>query len=133
MNFSESIKQKRKDKGLTQEELADILFVSRQTVSNWENGKTLPDIDSLILLSEALDVSIDELVKGDNGLKDSIVIRSNLEKKIEDIQEYLGYALLLIAVFFFDFNFYAVMAALLLITFSDDIAKTIVSYFFNNR
>lgn len=133
MNFSESIKQKRKDKGLTQEELAEILFVSRQTVSNWENGKTLPDIDSLILLSEALDVSIDELVKGDNGLKDSIVIRSGLEKKIEDIQEYLGYALLLIAVFFFDFNFYAVMAALLLITFSDDIAKTIVSYFFNNR
>lgn len=50
---------------LSQEELADKVFVSRQTISNWENDKNYPDIKSLVLMSEVFHVSLDHLVKGD--------------------------------------------------------------------
>lgn len=59
------LKEKRAQRGLSQDELARAIYVSRQTVSNWETGKTYPDVHSLLLLSEALDASIDELIQGD--------------------------------------------------------------------
>ncbi len=129
MKFNERIKNRRKELGITQEDLAKELYVSRQTLSSWENGRTLPDIDSLVLLSEALDVNIDVLIKGDEGLKDNIVIRSNIEKKIEEILEYSAYALLFGAIFLFNSNVYAYILAMLLISFSDDIAKMICEFF----
>ena len=51
--------------GLSQDEVSKAIFVSRQTISNWENGKTYPDVQSLLLLSQLFEVSIDELVRGD--------------------------------------------------------------------
>ena len=51
--------------GFSQEELADRVYVSRQTISNWENDKNYPDIKSLLLLSSCFGVSLDDLVKGD--------------------------------------------------------------------
>ena len=54
----------RKDKNMTQQDLADILGVTNKTVSKWENGKGMPDISVMPLLSDALGVSIDELVRG---------------------------------------------------------------------
>lgn len=65
MNLSKQIKNYREREGLSQEELAEKIFVSRQTISNWENDRTYPDIDSLLLLSTNFGVSLDELVKGD--------------------------------------------------------------------
>lgn len=62
---SKSIKKYRTAKGITQGELAEKMFVSRQTVSSWENGRTQPDIDSLTQLSQALAVSIEELIYGE--------------------------------------------------------------------
>lgn len=59
----------RKEKGLTQEELARKLKVSNRTISNWENGKYLPDYELLILLSKVLNVSITELINGNRNLK----------------------------------------------------------------
>ena len=53
-SLGEKIRQARREKGLTQEQLAQTLFVSRQTVSNWENGKTEPDYQTLVRLSELL-------------------------------------------------------------------------------
>lgn len=50
---------------LSQEELAEKVFVTRQTISNWENGKSYPDIHSILLLSSLFEVSLDQLVKGD--------------------------------------------------------------------
>ena len=50
---------------MSQEELADKIYTSRQTISNWENNKTYPDINSLKLLSNIFDVSLDNLVEGD--------------------------------------------------------------------
>lgn len=52
MEISEKLQNKRKEMNLTQEEIAEKIHVSRQTISNWETGRTLPDIKSLILISE---------------------------------------------------------------------------------
>lgn len=65
MELKEKLKEHRTQLGLSQEELAERIFVSRQTISNWETDRTYPDVQSLLLLSELFDTSIDELVKGD--------------------------------------------------------------------
>lgn len=65
MELGNHIRQHRKDKGLSQEQFAEKIFVSRQTVSNWETGRTYPDVQSLLLMSAVLDVTVDELIKGD--------------------------------------------------------------------
>ncbi len=62
MRFSENIKTLRKQKGLTQEELAEQLNISFQTVSKWENGVSMPDIALLPVLAECFSLSIDELL-----------------------------------------------------------------------
>lgn len=65
MEIGDKIKGFRKVHKLSQEDLADKIYVSRQTVSNWETNKRYPDIQNLILLSVIFDVSVDELIKGD--------------------------------------------------------------------
>lgn len=65
MEVGNRIREQREAKGISQDELAQKVFVSRQTVSNWERGKTLPDVQSLLLLSNLFDVSVDTLVRGD--------------------------------------------------------------------
>ena len=65
MELATQIKQHRNRMGWSQEELAERAFVSRQTISNWENDKSYPDIQSMLLLSTLFDVSLDQLVKGD--------------------------------------------------------------------
>lgn len=65
MELGTQIKKYRNESALSQDELAEKVFVSRQSISNWENGKTYPDIKSLLLLSEVFSVSLDQLVKGD--------------------------------------------------------------------
>ncbi len=64
MNISQMIQEKRKEKGLSQEQLADRIYVSRQTISNWETGKSIPDLESVLLLSTLFDVSADEMIRG---------------------------------------------------------------------
>lgn len=64
MELQTILKQKRNELQLTQEEVAEKIHVSRQTISNWENGRNLPDLSSLILISEIYAVSLDELIKG---------------------------------------------------------------------
>lgn len=65
MELGKQIKKYRNDFGLSQDVLAEKIFVSRQTISNWENDKSYPDVSSLLLLSEVFQVSIDILIKGD--------------------------------------------------------------------
>ena len=59
-----SIKDLRKEKNMTQDELAEKLNVTRQAVSNWENGKTQPDIETLTQLAEVFDVSVERIIYG---------------------------------------------------------------------
>ncbi len=65
MELGKQIKKYRNERTLSQETLADRVYVSRQTVSNWENDKSYPDVKSLVLLSEVFEVSLDQLIKGD--------------------------------------------------------------------
>ncbi|EXM39200.1 membrane protein [Ruminococcus albus SY3] len=65
MELSKTIKRLRTEKGWSQETLAEKAYVSRQTISNWENEKNYPDVHSLLILSDLFGVSLDELIKGD--------------------------------------------------------------------
>lgn len=64
MDFNNRLYQLRKQKGLSQEELANRLNVSRQTISKWEVGDSTPDMEKLIAMSDLFDVSLDNLIMG---------------------------------------------------------------------
>lgn len=68
MELSLKLQKRRKELKLTQEEVAEKIHVSRQTISNWETGRTLPDISSLIFISEIYQVSLDTLLKEDQEM-----------------------------------------------------------------
>ena len=73
MEIGRHIKRHRTERGLSQDDLAAKIYEPRQTVSNWENDKTYPDIESLLLLSVLFDVTVDELIKGDmEAMKEAI-------------------------------------------------------------
>ena len=81
MEIGKQIRKHRQDLKLSQDELAEKIFVTRQTISNWENDKNYPDIKSLLLLSSLFDISLDILVKGDlEEMKEQI--------KTEDIKRF---------------------------------------------
>ena len=63
MSFSENLQVIRKNNQLTQEELAELLGVSRQAVSKWELGEGYPEVEKLLILSKKLNVSLDSLMK----------------------------------------------------------------------
>ena len=65
MELSSQMKKYRNEAGLSQEALAEKIFVSRQTISNWETEKNYPDINSLLRMSEVFGISVDALLKGD--------------------------------------------------------------------
>lgn len=94
MEIGKQIRKYRQNLNLSQDELADRIFVTRQSISNWENDKNYPDIRSLLLLSSLFDISLDTLVKGDlEEMKEQI--------KTEDIKRFNKdgriYTLLLLA------------------------------------
>ena len=64
MEFNNRLYELRKQKGFSQEELANRLNVSRQTISKWEIGESTPDMEKLVAISDLFNVSLDELVKG---------------------------------------------------------------------
>ncbi len=68
MEFNEKLQKLRKQKGLTQEELAEVLFVSRTAVSKWESGRGYPNIDSLKAIAKFFAVTVDELLSGEELL-----------------------------------------------------------------
>lgn len=80
MKFGVRLKQARQDKKLTQENVAQELNVSRQTISSWENERSYPDIDSLIRLSDFYHLSLDQLLKEDTGMKEEIQKKEQLAK-----------------------------------------------------
>lgn len=79
MELNEKLQELRKGKGMTQEELAQALYVSRTAVSKWESGRGLPSIDSLRQLSAFFGVSIDELLSADKAL--SLAEQENKESQ----------------------------------------------------
>lgn len=80
MEVGNRIREERERAGMSQEDLAAVIFVSRQTVSNWETGKTYPDVQSLLLLSNLFDAPIDSLVKGDVEAMDAEIRSYELDR-----------------------------------------------------
>lgn len=93
MELGKQIKKYRGELGLSQEALAEKIYVSRQTVSNWENDKNYPDINSLLRLSEVFQVSVDILIKGDVE-KMKVEIRQQDRQQFE-MDSYIFSALML--------------------------------------
>ncbi|MFR6098579.1 helix-turn-helix domain-containing protein [Longibaculum muris] len=78
MKIGEKLRDARNQKGLTQEEVADEIHVSRQTISNWENNRSYPDIISVILLSDLYQMSLDVLLKGDKDMIEHLNESTNI-------------------------------------------------------
>lgn len=99
MEFNEKLQELRKHKGLTQEELAELLFVSRTAVSKWESGRGYPNIDSLKAIARFFGVTIDELLSGDELLT---IAEKDTEQKENHIRDLVfGLLDISVAVFFF--------------------------------
>ena len=80
MELGKQIKMHRQEAELSQEELANRVYVSRQTILNWENDKSYPDVNSLVLLSEIFQISLDKLIKGDIGVMKEVIQKEEIEK-----------------------------------------------------
>ena len=80
MELGKQIKMHRQELHLSQEELANRIYVSRQTISNWENDKSYPDVNSLVLLSEIFQISLDKLIKGDIDIMKEAIKKEEIEK-----------------------------------------------------
>ena len=80
MEIGQKLKDARVASGLTQEGAAEKINVSRQTISNWENEKTYPDIISVIKLSDIYSISLDDLLKGDKKMMEHLEEDTNIVK-----------------------------------------------------
>ena len=80
MEIGRQIRKYRQELKMSQEELAEKVFVTRQTVSNWENDKNYPDINSLLLLSSLFGISLDILVKGDVEKMQEMIKNEDIRK-----------------------------------------------------
>lgn len=73
MNFSGQIKKIRTDNNLTQEQMSEKLNVSRQTISSWETGRNLPDLEMVVRIAEIFGLSLDELILGGDGMAEKLI------------------------------------------------------------
>lgn len=97
MNVGARIKKHREKQNISQDELALKIFVSRQTISNWETSKSYPDIKSLTMLSNIFHVTLDDFIKGDIEEMKKIVSKEKIEKF--NIMSYIFLAEMLILMF----------------------------------
>lgn len=81
MEFSKQIKKIRTEKQLTQEQLAQQLNVSRQTISSWENNRNLPDLEMVVSIAKLFGISLDHLILGDEVMTKKLVQDANEVKK----------------------------------------------------
>ena len=96
MEIGKKLKEARLNRDLTQEVIAEKLNVSRQTISNWENEKSYPDIISVIELSNLYSISLDDLLKGDDAMMEHLqestnVVKSNQKLLRAIILNLIGY------------------------------------------
>ncbi|MGG2129890.1 helix-turn-helix transcriptional regulator [Bacillus sp. S2(2024)] len=114
MNLGKQIQYFRKRDNMSQEELAEKIYVSRQSISNWENERNYPDIHNLLMMSILFNVSLDDLVKGDVK-----IMKEELQKSIFLKWTYIMTALMIIlpisiAPAFYFFGYYGLIMPLVL-------------------
>lgn len=97
MELGKQIKKYRNELALSQDALAEKIYVSRQTISNWENDKSYPDVNSLVLLSEVFNVSIDNLIKGDVEIMKKQVNAED-KRELEKLSQVFGILFLLVII-----------------------------------
>ena len=85
MEFNEKLQELRKQKGLTQEELAELLYVSRTAISKWESGRGFPNIESLKAISKFFSVSLDELLSSEEILSIAENEHKQTERSLRDL------------------------------------------------
>lgn len=135
MNIGQKLKNTRLTSGLTQESVAEKIGVSRQTISNWENDKSYPDIVSVIALSSLYSISLDELLKEDSKMveylqKSTDVVKSRQKlSKLVLVIAYLVIWVLSIVVFWLGGNQDAMGYSLVVFYFVLPISTLIISVF----
>ncbi len=92
MNIADRIQHLRKTKGISQEELADLIGVSRQSVSKWESEQSLPDIDKIIFMSDYFEVTTDYLLKGIESPKQGAEkpLRASIFTMVATVLNFIG-------------------------------------------
>ncbi|MFD0898102.1 helix-turn-helix domain-containing protein [Loigolactobacillus binensis] len=110
MKLGAQLKSARQKLGVTQEIVAAELHVSRQTISSWENERSYPDIASLIALSDYYQLSLDELLKEDNGMADDLARKERELKEAQRIwlMSYVVNLLLLLLLLARDFELFSI-------------------------
>ncbi|MFD6509146.1 helix-turn-helix domain-containing protein [Bacillus sp. NPDC060175] len=131
MSLGEQLKRLRESKGFSQEGVAKKIGVTRQAVYKWENDKSCPDIENLILLSEMYNVTHDELIKGNQDSKKKIHIDEEDEdfEKENEFGFYMGFGLLIMSAFI-DYERMQVVVlgvALFMMVFYSDVKKVILN------
>ena len=121
MNIGEKLKTARQQSHLTQEAVADLILVSRQTISNWENEKSYPDIVNLIKLSDLYQISLDTLLKDDGKMIEHLDKTTNAVKSNQKLQTFLlSYlamitCLLLLSLFFLKSYYFFLFLSIIMI------------------
>ncbi len=99
MELGKNIIKIRKENNLTQDDLADKYYVTRQTISNWENGKTYPDLETLLKISDDFNISLDILLKEDREMITKIDTSVKAKKKYKNLLKYVIIAICLLLFF----------------------------------
>lgn len=128
MELGTQIRKYRNERTLSQEALAEKVYVSRQTVSNWENDKSYPDVKSLMLLSEVFEVSLDQLIKGDVEIMKEQIDQTDQKKfeRLSNIFTILFLAVLITPVPLVHFLSYAGLAIWIVILGAGSYAAMLV-------
>lgn len=101
MEIHEKLKNARVSAHMTQEQVAESIMVSRQTISNWENGKSLPDIVNVMKLSDLYQISLDELLKGDQKMKEKLEKDIRIAKRNKQVILTTGILVFIVALIYF--------------------------------
>ncbi|GEK90777.1 hypothetical protein AKA01nite_03990 [Alkalibacterium kapii] len=99
MKIGQKLKEKRQQANLTQKQLADILHVSRQTISSWEVGRTYPDLDVLVAISELYSIPLDDLLKDDSTMVEDITKKVKKSERRKMLNIVLVFVLTLVSSF----------------------------------
>ena len=128
MELGTQIRKYRNERTLSQEALAEKVYVSRQTVSNWENDKSYPDVNSLVLLSEVFEISLDQLIKGDVEMMKEQIDQTDQKKfeRLSNIFTILFLAVLITPVPLVHFLSYAGLAIWIVILGAGSYAARLV-------
>lgn len=104
MKFEENLRELRKQHGMSQEELADHLQVSRQSISKWENGSAMPELDKLLQLCELFQCTLDDLLKGEIR-EEPAITKAEYEKqtRLEAILTTVGVGMILLGLAMYNF------------------------------